>query len=134
VRLVGCACGDRRGVKRCNWDAPERIRAGFGLGTRLGQGSCVLGATSSPPWSEKIFNAESYQEAKGRVTDLLEPLAEIAPKVCGLLQGAEEDLLGLYGLRAEHLTKARSTNRWRASTRRSAGAPTSSGSSPTTRR
>ena len=58
----------------------------------------------------EIFNADSYQEAKGRVTHVLEPLAEIAPKVCAVLQDAEEDLLSFYRFRAEHWTKIRSTN------------------------
>jgi transposase-like protein len=37
-------------------------------------------------------------------------LAPIAPKVCRLLEDAEEDLIAFYLLRSEHWTKLRSTN------------------------
>ena len=58
----------------------------------------------------EIFNAEGYQQAKDRVTNVLERLASVAPKVCTLLEHAEEDLLAFYRLPAEHWTKLRSTN------------------------
>jgi putative transposase len=58
----------------------------------------------------EIFNAESYAQAKERVTGVLERLAGVAPKVCELLEGAEEDLLAFYQLPKEHWTKLRSTN------------------------
>jgi putative transposase len=58
----------------------------------------------------EIFNADGYQAAKDRVTHVLEGLSEIAPRVCELLQDAEEDLLSFYGFPAEHWTKIRSTN------------------------
>ena len=45
-----------------------------------------------------------------RVSAVLERLAEIAPKVCTLLQDAEEDLIAFYTLPREHWTKLRSTN------------------------
>ena len=82
----------------------------------------------------EIFQAENGQAAKERVTSVLERLAPVAPKVCELLEGAEEDLTGVLRVPARS-TGPRSAppTRWSASTRRSAAAPTSSGSSPTTR-
>ena len=58
----------------------------------------------------EIFNADGYEQAKDRVTHVLQRLAELAPKVCGLLERAEEDLLAFYQLPGEHWTKIRSTN------------------------
>jgi transposase-like protein len=42
---------------------------------------------------------------------VLQRLAPVAPKVCGLSEDAEEDLTGFYLLPPEHWTKLRSTNR-----------------------
>src|SRR5512142_1556580 len=58
----------------------------------------------------EIFNAESYEQAKQRVTSVLERLKDVAPKVCDLLEDAEEDLLAFYAFAPEHWTKLRSTN------------------------
>ncbi len=58
----------------------------------------------------EIFNAEGYEQAKERVTQVLERLAGVAPKVCELLEAAEEDLLAFYAFPLEHWTKLRSTN------------------------
>src|SRR6516225_2018710 len=58
----------------------------------------------------EIFNAEGYEQAKERVTHVLERLAGVAPKVCELLEVAEEDLLAFYAFPPEHWTKLRSTN------------------------
>jgi putative transposase len=58
----------------------------------------------------EIFNAESYQQAKERVTHVLARLASVAPKVCELLEQAEEDLIAFYSFASEHRTKLRSTN------------------------
>jgi putative transposase len=58
----------------------------------------------------EIFNAESYEQARVRVGSVLERLAPVAPKVCELLEQAEEDLLAFYRFPAEHWTKLRSTN------------------------
>jgi putative transposase len=41
---------------------------------------------------------------------VLERLKDLAPKVCELLEDAEEDLLAFYRFPAEHWTKLRSTN------------------------
>jgi transposase-like protein len=58
----------------------------------------------------EIFNADGYEHAKQRVTHVLERLQPVAPKVCGLLEAAEEDLIAFYALPREHWTKLRSTN------------------------
>jgi len=58
----------------------------------------------------EIFNADSYEQARERVTSVLERLRPVAPKVCELLEDAEEDLLAFYRFPAEHWTKLRSTN------------------------
>ena len=58
----------------------------------------------------EIFNAGGYDQAKARVTHVLERLKDVAPKVCTLLEAAEEDLLAFYRLPSEHWTKLRSTN------------------------
>jgi transposase-like protein len=58
----------------------------------------------------EIFNAEDAATAKQRVTSVLERLAPVAPKVCDLLEAAEEDLTAFYAFPREHWTKLRSTN------------------------
>jgi putative transposase len=58
----------------------------------------------------EVFNAEDLEQAKERVTHVLERLQGIAPKVCELLETAEEDLIAFYNFPAEHQTKLRSTN------------------------
>ena len=58
----------------------------------------------------EIFQAENGPAAKERVTSVLERLATVAPKVCELLEGAEEDLTAFYAFPSEHWTKIRSTN------------------------
>ena len=58
----------------------------------------------------EIFQAESDEHAKQRVTNVLERLAPVAPKVCELLEQAEEDLTAFYAFPPEHWTKLRNTN------------------------
>jgi putative transposase len=58
----------------------------------------------------EIFNADGSAQAKERVTHVLERLQRVAPKVCSLLEAAEEDLIAFYQLPREHWTKLRSTN------------------------
>lgn len=58
----------------------------------------------------EVFNAEDQADARQRVTQVIERLSPVAPKVCGLLEAAEEDLIAFYLLPAEHWTKLRSTN------------------------
>src|SRR4051794_20598736 len=58
----------------------------------------------------EIFNAESGRQARERVTHVLDRLQPVAPKVCSVLEAAEEDLIAFYHLPREHWTKLRSTN------------------------
>ncbi len=58
----------------------------------------------------EVFNAEDRKQARERVGQVLGRLVEIAPKVCELLELAEEDLIAFYTFPAEHWTKIRSTN------------------------
>src|SRR5436305_1410064 len=58
----------------------------------------------------EIFNADGYEQARERVTHVLERLKDVAPKVCELLEAAEEDLIAFYSFPPEHWTKLRSTN------------------------
>jgi len=58
----------------------------------------------------EVFNAEDRDQARERITNVLERLQAVAPKVCELLEGAEEDLIAFYCFPAEHWTKIRSTN------------------------
>ncbi|MGZ6623447.1 MAG: transposase, partial [Solirubrobacteraceae bacterium] len=58
----------------------------------------------------EVFNAEHRDQARERVTNVIERLQGIAPKVCELLEQAEEDLIAFYALPTEHWTKLRSTN------------------------
>ena len=48
--------------------------------------------------------------ARERLGHVLERLAPVAPKVCGFLEEAEEDLIAFYHLPSEHWAKLRSTN------------------------
>jgi transposase-like protein len=58
----------------------------------------------------EVFNADGLEQAKERVSHVLERLQPIAPKVCRLLEDAEEDLIAFYTFPREHWTKLRSTN------------------------
>ena len=58
----------------------------------------------------EVFNAEDQPRARERVGHVLERLASVAPKVCGFLEEAEEDLIAFYLLPSEHWSKLRSTN------------------------
>lgn len=58
----------------------------------------------------EIFQADDGTQARERVTVVLEKLAPNFPKVCELLEQAEEDLTGFYSFPREHWPKIRSTN------------------------
>ena len=58
----------------------------------------------------EVFNAGHHEQARERVGHVIERLEPVAPKVCRLLEEAEEDLLAFYALPKEHWTKLRSTN------------------------
>jgi transposase-like protein len=57
-----------------------------------------------------VFNAEHRDGARERLTHILTRLEPVAPKVCALLEEAEEDLIAFYTFPSEHWTKLRSTN------------------------
>jgi transposase-like protein len=57
-----------------------------------------------------IFNADSEPAARELVSDALERLDPVIPKVAALLSLAEDDLLAFYAFPADHRTKLRSTN------------------------
>jgi putative transposase len=57
-----------------------------------------------------VFQAASLEEARQRLADVVEKLTSTAPKVAGLLEAAEPDLLAFYELPREHWSKLRSTN------------------------
>jgi primosomal protein N' (replication factor Y) len=58
----------------------------------------------------EVFNADGYEQARERVTAVIEQLTPVAPKVAELLADAEEDLLAFYRFPAEHWSKLRSAN------------------------
>ncbi|WP_249012438.1 IS256 family transposase [Conexibacter sp. DBS9H8] len=58
----------------------------------------------------EVFNAENQADARARVTQVIEKLTGTTPKVCALLEAAEEDLIAFYALPADHWVKLRSTN------------------------
>ena len=58
----------------------------------------------------EVFNAEDRDQAHERVTHVIARLEPIAPKVCRLLEEAEEDLIAFYAFPSEHWTKLRQTN------------------------
>jgi transposase-like protein len=58
----------------------------------------------------EVFNADTREQARERTGHVLERLEPVAPKVCRLLEEAEEDLIAFYLLPREHWTKLRSTN------------------------
>ncbi len=58
----------------------------------------------------EVFNADDQAQARERVGHVLERLEPVCPKVCRLLEAAEEDLIAFYQLPGEHWTKLRSTN------------------------
>src|SRR5829696_4241962 len=57
-----------------------------------------------------IFQATSLTEARQRLAEVVDRLQPAAPKVAGLLEAAEAELLAFYELPHEHWSKLRSTN------------------------
>src|SRR6266545_3989166 len=57
-----------------------------------------------------IFNADTGELARELVGDALDRLRKPLPKVAGLLEEAEEDLLAFYAFPVDHRPKLRSTN------------------------
>ena len=58
----------------------------------------------------EVFNADSREQARERVGEVIGRLAGPATKVAQLLEEAEEDLLAFYAFPAPHWSKLRSTN------------------------
>jgi putative transposase len=58
----------------------------------------------------EVFNAEHRDQARERLTHVIARLEPVAPKVCRLLEEAEENLIAFYTFPSEHWTKLRSTN------------------------
>jgi putative transposase len=57
-----------------------------------------------------IFTAASAAEARARLGQVVDRLQALAPKVAGLLEAAESELLAFYACPAEHWSKLRSTD------------------------
>ena len=79
-----------------------------------------------------IFNAENVAQARDRLSEAVAHLDGRLSRVATLLEDAEPDILAFYAFPADHWRKLRSTNPLERFNARSAGAPTSSASSPTT--
>jgi putative transposase len=79
-----------------------------------------------------IFQATSLAEARQRLAEVVDRLQPAAPKVAGLLEAAQAELLAFTSCRGSTGPSCAAPTRWNASTGRSAAAPTWSGSSPTT--
>jgi transposase-like protein len=57
-----------------------------------------------------IFTANSLQEARQRLGEAIGQLEARLPKIAGMLEEAEDDVLAFYAFPAEHWSKLRSTN------------------------
>jgi hypothetical protein len=71
-----------------------------------------------------IFQAASLTEARQRLVEVVDRLQPAAPKVAGLLEAAEAELLAFYQLPRSTGPSCAAPTRWSGSTGRSAGAPT----------
>jgi len=58
----------------------------------------------------QLFQATTGEEARRVCREVIERLESVAPKVAGLLEEAEDDLLAFYDFPPEHWPKLRSTN------------------------
>jgi putative transposase len=111
------------GVRLCVSDAHQGLRAAIArvLGCRWQRctvhflrdmlGHC--GRSQQPMIAtaiRQIFNADTGEEARDRLGEVVERLAAPAPKVARLLDDAADDLLGFYSFPRDHWTKLRSTN------------------------
>jgi putative transposase len=57
-----------------------------------------------------IFNAENLAGARDRLSEAVAALEGTLPKVAGVLEAAEDDILAFYAFPADHWRKVRSTN------------------------
>jgi putative transposase len=112
-----------RGVRLCVSDAHQGLKTAIArvLGCRWQRctvhflrdmlGHC--GRSQQPMIAtaiRQIFNADTGQEARDRLADVVDRLKAPAPKIAGLLEQAEDELLAFYDFPREHWTKLRSTN------------------------
>ncbi len=58
----------------------------------------------------EVFNAADQAQAREHTSHVLARLESVCPKVCQLLEEAEDDLIAFYLLPPEHWSKLRSTN------------------------
>ncbi|GAC1326935.1 MAG: IS256 family transposase [Thermoleophilaceae bacterium] len=58
----------------------------------------------------EVFDAEGLEQARARLTEVLERFRGPLPKIAELLEDAEEDLLAFYRFPPAHWSKLRSTN------------------------
>ena len=92
-------------VLGCPWQrCTVHFTRDMGMHCRRDQRNLVAAAL------REVFNAEDREQARQRVTHVIERLESVAPKVCERLEAAEEDLIAFYAFPAEHWTKLRSTN------------------------
>jgi len=102
---------------------PTLALARFRLAITLGRGSLlpvldrlrllrVPGRPGAPALSYEVRARQEVADdvAEERISELLARLAPAVPKVCALLEQAEEDLLAFYCFPAVHWSKLRSTN------------------------
>jgi putative transposase len=111
------------GVRLCVSDAHQGLRNAIArvLGCRwqrctvhflrdmlghVGRGQQPMIATAI----RQIFNADTREEARERLADVVERLGTPAPKVARLLEDASDELLAFYDFPGEHWPKLRSTN------------------------
>jgi putative transposase len=57
-----------------------------------------------------IFNAESLEQARDRLSEAVAALEAKLPKVATMLEAAEDDILAFYAFPTDHWRKIRSTN------------------------
>ena len=57
-----------------------------------------------------IFNAEDLAAARDKLSEAVATLESKLPKVAGVLEAAQDDILAFYGFPADHRRKIRSTN------------------------
>ncbi|HUA05976.1 MAG TPA: transposase, partial [Solirubrobacteraceae bacterium] len=111
------------GVRLCVSDAHQGLRAAIArvLGCRWQRctvhflrdmlGHCTKAQQPMIATAiRQIFNADSGHEARERLADVVDRLKTPAPKVAGLLEQAEDELLAFYAFPREHWPKLRSTN------------------------
>ena len=116
AKVLGCAW------QRCT---VHFLRDCFGHARKDQHG--LLGALIRP-----IFDADSLEQARDRLSEAVAHLDGRLGKIATMLEDAEPDILAFYAFPPAIGASCARPTRWSASTARSAGAPTSSASSPTT--